>query len=182
MIMGDHRQEKKRNRKTNSSGWIRTSTRVTALTILTGQLDWDINMAEHCTQTTTEKTSKTAAPPRNRTHASNETLERSPPPKKEAEGQTPPTEGPPPCGAKCRRSAAPKLTARQREEHRVRRNTRVRGDHQPATRHASPSCAGTSQPAARLHTSESSQELPSRKSEGAPPLRDRNKPQTTTKE
>jgi hypothetical protein len=58
----------------------------------------------------------------------------------------------------------------------------VRGDHQPTTQHASLSCAGTSQPAARLHTSESSQEMPSRKSEGAPPLRDRNKPQTTTKE
>jgi hypothetical protein len=56
MIIGDHRQEKKRNRKTNSSGWIRTSTRVTALTILTDQLDWDINMAGHYTQTTTEKT------------------------------------------------------------------------------------------------------------------------------
>jgi hypothetical protein len=44
----------------------------------------------------------------------------------------------------------------------------MHGDYQPATQHASLSCTGTSQPAARLHTSESSQELTSRKSEGAP--------------
>jgi hypothetical protein len=56
MILGDHRQEKKRNGKTNSPSWIGTSTLVTALTILTDQLDWDINMAGHCTQTTAEKT------------------------------------------------------------------------------------------------------------------------------
>jgi hypothetical protein len=90
MILGDHKQEKKRNRKTNSPCWIGTSTLVTTLTILTDQLDWDINMVGHCTQTMAEKTSKTAAPPTNRTHASNKTQERSLPPKKEAEGQTPP--------------------------------------------------------------------------------------------
>jgi hypothetical protein len=46
MILRDHRQENKRKRKTNSSGWIETSTRVTAQ----GRSECVINTAKHYSQ------------------------------------------------------------------------------------------------------------------------------------
>jgi hypothetical protein len=138
-------------------------------------LDWDINTGYHSNYTHRpvglghqhgralhtndgrKDKSKTASPPTNHTHASNEPWSEAHRQRKKLRGRHHRiTEGPPPCGVQRCRSAAPTLTARQREEHRVRRNTCVRGDHQPATQHASLSCAGTFQPAARHHTSESS--------------------------
>jgi hypothetical protein len=143
MILEDRRQEKEKKKKTNSPSWIGTSTRVTAQPILTGRLDWGINTAGHYTPTMIEKT---RAEPRLHLQtalmrASNqwsEAYRRD----EELGGRHHRPEGPPPCGTQRRSDAAPPPTARQREEYRVRSNTRVHRDRQPATKHASLSCAG----------------------------------------
>jgi hypothetical protein len=112
VILGDHKTEKKIKRKNELA-----------------RLDWDINTsyrsnythrpigsghqhgrALHTNEGIKDK-SKTAAPPTNRTHASNEPWSEAHHRRKKLRGIHHRTEGPPPCGAQRRRSAAPTLTA-----------------------------------------------------------------------
>jgi hypothetical protein len=114
-------------------------------------LDWDINTsyrsnythrpigsghqhgrALHTNEGRKDK-SKTAAPPTNRTHASNEPWSEAHHRRKKLRGIHHRTEGPPPCGAQRRRSAAPTLTADNVKNTESEEHSRARG---PPTRHS----------------------------------------------